>query len=204
MSVTVQQKIRAAAAIAALALVSTACDRGGATAEATNRVRVETSRGTFVIQLDSAAAPLGVARFKELVAAEYFDGVRFFRVVPGFMAQFGMHGDPEINAQWKDRNIPDEPVKRSNVRGTISFANAGPNTRSTQLFINFVDNVFLDAMGFAPIGQIVEGMDVVDALYGGYGEGSNQQGQIDAEGNAFLTREFPQLDYIRTARFVPE
>jgi peptidyl-prolyl cis-trans isomerase A (cyclophilin A) len=196
--------IRAGAAVAVLALFSSACDRTAPSVDPSNRVRVETSRGAFVIELDSAAAPLGVARFKELVAAEYFDEARFFRVMPGFMAQFGMHADPATNAAWKDRDIPDEPVKRSNLRGTISFANAGANTRSNQLFINFADNVFLDAMGFSPIGHVVEGMDVVDALYGGYGEGSNQQGRIDAEGNAFLTREFPQLDYIRSARFVRE
>jgi cyclophilin family peptidyl-prolyl cis-trans isomerase len=166
-----------------------------------NTVRVETSKGAFVIELHPEWAPLGVARFQELVQQSYFDEVRFFRVMPGFVAQFGMHGDPATNDKWKDSVIADEPSMQSNVRGTISFATAGPNTRSNQLFINLVNNVMLDQMGFAPIGRIVEGMDVVDALHSGYGEAPNQM-LIGSEGNAYLAREFPQLDFIRTARFV--
>lgn len=187
----------ALATVAALAL--SAC--GGAGAPTSNRVRLETSKGAIVIALDSAASPAGVARFQELVQAGYFTDVRFFRVLPGFVAQFGMHGDPRVNAAWKDRTLPDEPLRQANTRGAISFATAGPNTRSNQLFINLVDNLMLDAMGFTPIGRVVEGMDVVDALYGGYGEAPDQA-RIDREGNAYLQREFPQLDYIRSAQFI--
>lgn len=188
--------------VVAVLAVGTACNSGDP-GTPTHRVRFETSRGAFVVQLDSAAAPLGVARFRELVSAGYFNDVRFFRVVPGFVAQFGMSGDPALTAQWQNRPIPDEPVMRSNTRGTLTFANAGPNTRSSQLFLNLVDNPMLDAMGFAPIGEVVEGMDVVAALYSGYGEAPNQA-MIARDGNAYLRREFPQLDYIRSITFVQE
>jgi peptidyl-prolyl cis-trans isomerase A (cyclophilin A) len=188
------------AAFVAVALVAAGCARDE---PPTNLVRFETSRGEFVVELDSAASPGGVARFHELVEAGYFEDVRFFRVIPGFVAQFGMHGDPALNAQWKDRTIPDEPVARSNVRAAISFATSGPNTRSNQLFINLVDNPMLDQMGFSPIGRVVEGMEVVDALFGGYGEAPNQM-LIGSEGNAYLQREFPELDYITSARLVRE
>jgi peptidyl-prolyl cis-trans isomerase A (cyclophilin A) len=194
----------ALAACAAVAAVTIGCARSASLPPVSNIVRVETSKGAFVIELHPEWAPLGVARFQELVQQNYFDDVRFFRVLPGFVAQFGMHGDPAINNRWKDSVIPDEPRVQSNARGTVSFATAGPNTRSNQLFINLVDNVMLDGMGFAPIGRVIEGMDVVDALHGGYGEGSNQQMLIDSEGNAYLAREFPLLDYIRTARFVSQ
>jgi len=167
----------------------------------------ETSKGDFVVEVHREWSPLGADRFYHLVESGYYDGVRFFRVIPGFMAQFGIHGDPTVSAIWRDRHIPDDPVRQSNVRGMISFATAGPSTRTVQVFINYRDNSRLDGMGFAPFGRVVEGMDVVDRLYAGYGEGAPQgrgpqQDRIQAEGNAYLGREFPNLDSVRRARVV--
>src|SRR5947199_69901 len=141
-------------------------------APGTFRARFETRKGSFVIAVQRDWAPLGADRFYNLVKSGYFDGARFFRVIPGFMAQFGIHGDPHVAAAWRDATIPDDPVRQHNTRGAVSFATAGPGTRTTQLFINYGDNSQLDGMGFAPLGQVVEGMDVVDAPYGGYGEGA--------------------------------
>jgi len=169
------------------------------------RVRLETSKGPIVFELHRDWAPNGVDRFFQLVESGYYDDVRFFRVVPGFVVQFGMHGDPATNAKWVAQQLMDDPVKQSNKRGTLTFASQAPtpNTRTTQLFINLADNPALDGMGFPPIGEVVEGMSVVDALYSAYGETpSGQQGQIAAEGNAFLNRSFPKLDFVRTARVV--
>jgi peptidyl-prolyl cis-trans isomerase A (cyclophilin A) len=172
-------------------------------APAVFRVRLETSKGPVVIEARRAWSPNGVDRLHELVNAGYYDDVRFFRVVPGFVVQFGMHGDPATNAQWENRRLTDDPVTQTNKRGTVTFATAGPGTRTTQLFINLGDNGFLDAQGFSPIGEVVEGMSVIDALYSGYADTpTSQQGQIGAEGNAFLNRQYPKLDYIRTARVV--
>lgn len=175
----------------------------------TFRVRFETSRGTFTVEAHRAWSPRGVDRFYELVASGFYDNVRFFRVLPGFVAQFGIHGDPAVAEAWEKMSIPDDPVVQSNKRGTVSFATAGPNTRTTQLFINYRDNPALDGMGFSPIGEVVEGMQVVDSLYAGYGEGppdgrGPDQGRIRREGNSYLEREFPKLDYIRTARIVDQ
>ena len=171
------------------------------------RARFETTAGPFVIEVHRAWAPLGADRFYNLVKSGYFDGTRFFRVVAGFMVQFGIHGDPLVAAAWHEQRIPDDPVGQSNRRGMVSFATAGPGTRTTQVFINYGDNSRLDAMGFAPFGQVVEGMDVVDRLYPGYGEGAPGglgpvQGRIQAEGNAYLDREFPKLDQVRRATLV--
>ena len=178
------------------------------TAPETFRARFTTSRGTFVVEAHRAWAPRGVDRFYNLVRHGFFDGVRFFRVVEDFMAQFGIQGDPAIQARWRTATIQDDPVVESNTRGRLTFAKTGaPNSRTTQLFINYVDNSNLDAMGFAPIGEVVEGMDVVDALYSGYGEGAprgtgpDQRG-IQARGNAYLEEEFPRLDYIERAEIV--
>jgi peptidyl-prolyl cis-trans isomerase A (cyclophilin A) len=165
------------------------------------RVAFETTRGNFVVEVFRNWSPRGVDRFHELVTSGYFTDVAFFRVLPGFVAQFGMHGDPALNQRWKERSIPDDPVAQSNKRGTIVFATAGPNTRGNQFFINFADNTPLDAQGFSPFGRVVEGMNVVDSIYAGYGE-SPDQSRIASEGNAYLKREFPRLDYIKSARVV--
>lgn len=172
------------------------------------KVAFETSKGNFVVQAHRDWAPRGVDRFYHLVQLGYFDDTRFFRVLSGFMAQFGLHGDPRVNAAWEPLTIEDDPVKQTNRRGMVTFATGGPNTRTTQLFINYADNSRLDPMGFAPIGEVVEGMAVVDSLHADYGEGAPDgtgpdQGKIASEGNAYLTREFPRLDFIRHARIVP-
>jgi cyclophilin family peptidyl-prolyl cis-trans isomerase len=170
------------------------------------RVSVETTKGTFVIAVTRALAPRGADRFYRLVRAGYFDDSRFFRVVPGFIAQFGIPGDPAITRVWKDRRMPDDSARASNVRGMIAYAMTGPNTRTTQLFISLVDNSRIDAQGFAPIGRVVSGMEVVDQLYGGYGEtagGGMRAGRQDRmlnEGNQHLDRDFPKLDRILKTR----
>jgi peptidyl-prolyl cis-trans isomerase A (cyclophilin A) len=164
-------------------------------------VAFETSRGTFVLQAIRAWAPLGVDRFHTLVSQGFFDDNRFFRVVPGFVVQFGLSADPKNNEPWDERKLTDDPVKQPNLRGTMSFATEGPGTRTHQVFINLADNSRLDRMGFAPIGRVVQGMDVVDSLYGGYGEDPDQQ-FIQTMGNSYLSRQFPKLDYVKTARIV--
>lgn len=168
------------------------------------RVRFETSKGPFVIEARRSWSPNGVDRFHQLVTAGYYDNNRFFRVLPGFIVQFGMHGDPAVNRTWDSLTIADDPVVQQNRRGTVTFAKPmSPNSRTTHLFINYADNLNLDGMGFSPIGTVVEGMAVVDSIYAGYGE-NPQQNRIAAEGNAYLNREFPNLDFIRTARLVPQ
>lgn len=173
------------------------------------RARFATSKGDFVIEVHRDWAPTGADRFFNLVKTGYYNETRFFRVVRGFMAQIGIHGKPEMNSIWRDQRIADDPVRQSNARGFVSFATAGPNTRTTQFFINFTDaNRRLDTMGFAPFGQVTSGMEVVDALYAEYGEGAPQgrgpdQGRIQGEGNAYLLRDFPQLDYVKEATILP-
>jgi peptidyl-prolyl cis-trans isomerase A (cyclophilin A) len=163
------------------------------------RARFETSRGPFVIEAHRDWAPLGADRFFQLVKSGFFDNARFFRIVPGFVVQFGMHADPAVSKTWEPLTLTDDPVTQSNKRGYVSFATSGPNSRTTQLFINLGDNVNLDGMGFAPIGFVVEGMGVVDGFYAAYGE-APQQPDIRERGNAYLEKEFPRLDFIRTAR----
>lgn len=165
------------------------------------RVAFETTRGNFVVQVDRAWAPIGTDRFYRLVTTHFFDGARFFRVVPGFVAQFGLAADPKNDLVWDDKRLPDDSVRHSNLRGTLTFANQGPDTRTYQMFFNLADNPRLDGMGFAPIGQVVDGMPVVDSLYGGYGEEPVQQ-FIRTLGNSYLDRMFPKLDGIKTARVV--
>lgn len=155
----------------------------------------------FTVEVHPEWAPKGAARFHELVKTNFFKDVRFFRVVSGFMAQFGINGDPAIQSKWRDANIQDDPAKESNKRGYMTFANAGPNTRSTQLFVNFKDNAFLDSQGFPPFAKVTKGMDTVDALYSGYGEGAPSgngpdQSMIQSQGNAYLSQQFPNLSYI--------
>lgn len=167
-------------------------------APATFRANFETSGGVFVVEVTRAWAPKGADRFYNLVKYGYLDGTRFFRVVPNFMVQFGISGDPKLNAVWSEANISDDPVTQSNKRGYITFATRGPNTRTTQLFINFKDNAGLDGQGFAPFGQVVSGMEVVDKINAEYGESPNQ-GLIQTQGNAYLTKAFPRLDFIKRA-----
>jgi peptidyl-prolyl cis-trans isomerase A (cyclophilin A) len=172
-------------------------------------VRFETSKGPFVVEAHRDWAPLGVDRFYQLVQSQYFDNVRFFRVVSSFMAQFGMHGDPKVNAAWEKMPIQDDSVRESNRRGYLTFANAGANTRANQLFINIVNNRPLDEMGFAPIGRVVDGLAVIDSLYADYGEGAPRgngpdQTRIRREGNVYLEAEYPKLDFIRQARIVTD
>jgi peptidyl-prolyl cis-trans isomerase A (cyclophilin A) len=168
------------------------------------RVRFATTAGDFVIKVVRGWAPLGADRFYNLVRSGYYDGVRFFRVIPGFMAQFGIHGDTAVAAAWRERVFADDPVRRTNGPGMVTFATAGPGTRTTQIFINFADNSRLDGMGFAPFGQVVSGADVVGKLYGGYGEGAPRgrgpdQFRLNMEGEKYLARQFPKLDKITKA-----
>ncbi|MEC8931200.1 MAG: peptidylprolyl isomerase [Candidatus Latescibacterota bacterium] len=164
----------------------------------TYRVRFETSAGDIQIEVERSFSPHGADRFYNLVANGFYDECRFFRIVPNFIVQWGMSPDPEVTAVWQGATIPDDPVQISNDRGTITFAKTNsPNSRTTQLFINLVDNARLDGMGFAPFGRIVSGMDVVDALNPEYGEIG--QGNIAARGNAFLIEKYPNLDYIKSA-----
>ena len=165
------------------------------------KVKFETSKGDFVVEVHRDWAPRGADRFHELVQSSFFDEVRFFRVISGFMAQFGISGDPAIGARWRLATIPDDPVLQHNTRGTVTFATAGPNTRTTQLFINFGNNTNLDGMGFAPVGRVVEGMDVVDRINPAYGE-TPVQSLIEARGNAYLRSAFPRLDSIARATIV--
>ena len=173
-----------------------------ATAEAPEefQVRFETTKGGFTMEVYRDWAPHGADRLYNLARIGYFDDVAFFRVIDGFMVQFGIHGDPEIAAAWREADIADDPRAQSNERGLVTFATRGPNTRTTQLFINYGNNTFLDNQGFSPVGRIIDGMDVVDNLYSGYGEGAPRgrgpdQGRIQNEGNEYLRSHFENLDY---------
>jgi peptidyl-prolyl cis-trans isomerase A (cyclophilin A) len=173
-------------------------------APATFNANFDTSKGLFVVTVHRDWAPNGADRFYNLVKNGFYDDVRFFRVIDGFMAQFGIHGNPAVASAWRNANIKDDPVKQSNKRGFVVFATAGPNTRTTQLFINFGDNAQLDKSGFSPFGEVTKGMDVVDKIYNGYGEGAPRgkgpdQGRVQSEGNAYLAKDFPKLDYVKTA-----
>jgi peptidyl-prolyl cis-trans isomerase A (cyclophilin A) len=169
------------------------------TAPAVFHAAFDTTAGPFVVQVTRAWAPKGADRFYNLVKHGYYDNGRFFRVLPNFMVQFGINGNPSIQSAWREANITDDPVTQSNRRGFITFAKSGmPNSRTTQVFINFTDNSRLDAGGFAPFGQVISGMEAVDKITAAYGEAPDQ-GRIQAEGNAYLTRQFPKLDYIRKA-----
>ena len=172
-------------------------------------VRFDTSKGPIVIAVHREWAPNGADRFYELVTSRYFDDSRFFRVVKGQWAQFGINGDPKVATAWRTRTIPDDPPKVSNTRGRVAFAFAVPNGRTTQVYISLRDNSYQDAQGFAPFGEVVEGMDVADALNSEYGEASGggiragKQQRLFDEGNDFLDREFPRLDRILRARVIP-
>jgi len=179
-----------------------------ATAPAVFKAKFVTTKGDFTVEVHRDWAPLGADRFYNLVKNGFFTDIAFFRVVKGFMVQFGIHGDPKVSREWKSASIQDDPVgKASNTKCMITFAMAGPNTRTTQIFINYADNARLDSMGFPPFGKVVDGIKTVDAIEGMYGEGAPQgrgpsQGRIQNEGNTYLKAEFPKLDYIKSASIV--
>lgn len=175
--------------------------RAAETAPDLYKVRFETTAGNFVVEIHRDWAPRGADRFYNLVKIGFFDDTGFFRVVPGFVVQFGLHGDPAVNAKWRGAAILDDPVVASNEAGTITFATGGPNTRTTQMFINFGNNAGLDRQGFSPIGKVVEGMDVVNKIFPGYREMPNQ-GQIQLRGNDYLKSSFPKMDFIVRAKVV--
>jgi peptidyl-prolyl cis-trans isomerase A (cyclophilin A) len=175
-----------------------------AKAPATYGVKFTTTKGTFVVTVHRSWAPRGADRFYNLVRARFYDGNEFFRVVKGFVVQFGISGFPSVSTAWQDANIKDDPVKASNAVGTITYADAGPNTRTTQVFINLGNNAAnLDGQGFAPFGKVTAGMVVVNELYGGYDDRpTNLQGAIASQGNSFLKKRFPKLDSVLRARIV--
>ena len=170
-------------------------------APATFKVKFVTTQGEFVISATRASSPLGADRFYNMAKSGYLNGIKFFRVVPGFVVQFGIHGDPTVAPSWLKANINDEPVKMGNKKGTLTFAKSGaPNSRSCQMFINLGDNSRLDGMGFSAFGSVTTGMNVVEKLYSGYGESTTQkQGEIAEGGNKYLNENFPKLDSINTA-----
>lgn len=178
-----------------------------APAPATYRVKFETSQGPFVVEVTRNWAPRGADRFYTLINERFYDGARFFRVVRNFVAQFGINPNPSVSRFWSNLRILDDPVKQSNLKGYLSFAMAGPASRTTQVFINLRDNKPLDKMGFAPFGRVVEGMDVVESLYDSYGDAPPRgtgpdQSMIEIKGNEYLETRFPRLDYIKTARLM--
>ncbi len=189
-------------------LLNPAHPDANAAAPAEYRVVLDTTKGEMVLQVHRDWAPLGADRFYNLVRVGFFTDVRFFRVVDSFVAQFGMNGDPEVNAAWDAAEMPDDPsIGETNSRGRITFAHAGPGTRTTQLFLSIGNNAFLDRQGFSPFGEIVEGLGVLDSLHNGYGDGppsgaGPDQGRIGAQGNRYLERDFPRLDYVRRARLL--
>jgi peptidyl-prolyl cis-trans isomerase A (cyclophilin A) len=203
-------------AIAALSLLSCGGQKPTETAETAPkhapeiyRVEFDTSKGVFVVEVTREWAPRGADRFYELVFKKFYDGARFYRVVPRFVVQFGLRGEPASDRYWSNMYIPDDPVKQNNERGTLSFAMAGAATRTTQVFINLQDNFSLDKMGFAPFGKVVKGMEVVDQFFKGYGDAppsgaGPEQSRVREEGNEYLERYFPRLDYIKSARLQDE
>ena len=165
------------------------------------QARFETNVGDFVIEVHRAWSPHGADRFYNLLSAGYYDGVRFFRVVEDFVAQIGIHGDPEISAAWRPMQIPDDSVMQSNTRGFVTYAKGEANSRTTQIFINYIDNSRLDTLGFSPFGEVVEGMEVVDDLHSGYRE-DVEQPRVHREGERYMRVEFPRLSYVIRARIV--
>ncbi len=172
------------------------------------RVKFQTSRGDVIVEARRAWAPHGVDRFHELVRMRYFDQGRIFRVVPGFIAQFGVHRDFNVHEKWRGYFIVDDPPQQKNLRGTLAYAMSGPTTRATEIFINLADNAALDAQAFAPFARVVQGMDVVDRFYAGYGEMRPEGKYIDparveSEANEYLIQRFPYLDFILHTEFLP-
>ena len=209
------KRIGTNAAAGAVVIAAIACGSSGAQesgglrnptalteqAPATFSAAFDTRKGRFVVEVHREWAPRGADRFYNLVKSGFFNDVRFFRVIGGQLAQFGMHGNPAVQEAWRDAVIEDDPVRHGNTRGSVSFASRGPNTRTTQLFINLRDNSVYDRLGFSPFAEVVSGLDVVDRLYSAYEE-RPEQPLIDEEGNAYLTREFPNLDYIQKVALV--
>jgi peptidyl-prolyl cis-trans isomerase A (cyclophilin A) len=213
--------LAATAAIALAAVISLPAEQAAAkksllnpaglneTAPATYNVKFDTSIGEFVVRVTRAWAPNGADRFYNLVKNGFYDEARFFRAVPNFMVQFGLHANPAVTKVWQTARIPPDKVTQSNKKGFITFAmGATPDTRTSQVFINFRANTNLDGMGFAPFGEVVSGIEVVDKIYTGYGEGAPRgsgppQQRVAAEGNAYLTKAFPKMDYIKTATIEP-
>ena len=180
-------------------------DQATAKAPEVFKARFKTTKGDYVVEVRRKWSPNGADRFYNLVRLGYGTDLAYFRVLKGFMAQTGIHGTPDISALWRGARIQDDPpAGQSNTRGFVSYATAGPHTRTTQFFVNYGDNANLDSMGFTPFGQVVDGMKTVEALYGDYGEGAPRgtgpdQGRVQMEGNAYLKKEFPKLDYIKSA-----
>ena len=182
-------------------------DKATEKAPETFKVKFATTKGSFTLEVNRAWSPLGADRFYNLVKTGFFTDLAFFRVIEGFMVQFGIHGDPAVAAAWRGARIKDDPVVESNKKGYISYAMAGPDTRTTQFFINYGDNTRLDGMGFSPFGKVTEGMDVVESIYSGYGEGAPSgmgpdQGGVQMKGNAYLKKDFPKMDYILSAQLL--
>eukprot|EP01051_Picozoa_sp_SAG22_P002008 SAG22_NODE_85_length_21510_cov_6.472187_14_plen_204_part_00 len=178
------------------------CAAGAAPFRVTFTVQIDPTNAateSFVLEVHPDWAPNGVARFEELLGQGFFSELRFFRVVKNFMVQFGISGDPAVSKTWHRKTIPNDPVTQTNRRGFVTFATSGPNSRTSQMFINFKDNTFLDKQGFSPFAEVVEGMDVVDRIYAGYGE-KPSQGHITADGNRYLERDFPKLSFIKAAQ----
>lgn len=204
-SVVCMMSVRSVPCDSAKAVLNPESDFWDQPAPESFRVRIATSEGYFVVEVHRSWAPIGVDRFFNLVRAGFFNDSRFYRVRAEYIAQFGVPGDPAVSAVWRDRSMADDPVRTSNVRGTFAYAMTGPDTRTTQLFINLVDNPHLDPQGFAPLGRVVEGMDVVDRLYAGYDEGAGggmrggKQGRIFNEGIAHLDEAFPKLSKLDSA-----
>jgi peptidyl-prolyl cis-trans isomerase A (cyclophilin A) len=172
------------------------------------RVKFETSQGDFEVEARREWAPHGVDRFHELLRLHYFDQGRFFRVLPGFIAQFGVHRDFDVHATWSKLFIVDDPPREKNLRGTLAFAKSGANTRATEIFINLADNAALDEERFVPFAKVIQGMDVVDRFYAGYGEMRPEgkwidRGRVEGEANEYLVQRFPKLDWIKRAQFLP-
>ena len=174
------------------------------TAPDTYKVKFDTTRGVFTVTVTRAWAPLGADRFYSLVKHHFYDNAAFFRVVPQFVVQFGISPTPAVSAAWKHTDIKDDPVTQTNKRGALVFATAGPNTRTTQVFINLKDNARLDGMGFAPFGVVDgDGMNVVEMMYEGYGDSAGpDQDQIEKQGDPYLKKGWPKLDYIKSATLV--
>lgn len=189
------------AALACLLTVQTSVNAADKKAPEKFQVKLETTKGEIVFECVRAWSPIGVDHFYTAVIEGFFTDCRFFRVVPGFIVQFGINGDPKVQSKWRENVIKDDPVTQSNRAGTLTYATAGPNTRTTQLFINFGDNTFLDRQGFSPFAKVVKGMDVIAKLNAEYGEKPNQ-GYIQQLGNRYLNESFPKLDYIKKATIV--